>query len=537
MVVATSCQKGDLLSNPNAAGETSIISPGLLVNHVTYDIYNGGGVMDSRPGAVSESPWDQEFIWSQYFVSNYPYYRGNNFYNWSRTSTAYDILRYAVKIEDQVAKQYPTTPSNKVVYSALAKFFRAYAFIWYTQRVGDIPMTEAGNPNNLTPKFDTQKQVYINSLNLLDSANIILGNLIATYPTGIGSVKGSAILDAGDIYGLTNLQWQKLINTYRLRVLISLSKRAGDNADMNIKQQFATIINNPATYPIMTGNTDNMVFKYNASYNAYPIFLRGNNPYNNYANISKTYLNLTTANRDPRTFVVATPAPAQLTAGKTVGDFTAYVGADINTDISTLFNTGSTPATSQYSYANYLRYYSDKGGANCEPDVVIGYPEMCFNIAEAINLGWVTGSSATWYTNGINASLSIYGLTQGQTFTVADVAGKTLGTVTIDINTFLSNVAYAGDNATGLNQILTQKYIALFNNSGWESFYNWRRTGVPTFSQGGAGIGVPANNNLIPRRWQYPLDEFDYNGANCTAAIQSQYGGVDDLSKDTWLTK
>jgi hypothetical protein len=529
IAVATGCQKGDLQDNPNAASQNSTVPASLILNHLTYQLYTGGGVVDGRPGAINETPWDLPFLWAQYYVSNYQYYRGSNFYNWSVSATNYDMLKYAILMEQQAYKQYGTS-NNK--YAALAKFFRAYSFIWLTQRVGDIPMSQAGDVNNLTPAYDNQHDVYKNSLALLDTANTMLGAL--NPPSGSTA---NNVFDAGDIYGLTNLQWQKLVNTYKLRVLISLSKRAADNADLNIKQQFATIVNNPSQYPIMTSNADNLVFKYNAAYNPYPIFARGNAPYNNFANIANTILNITTASADPRTFIIATPAPAQITAGKTVGDFSAYVGADISTPQATLFNNGSTPATSIYSYANYNRYYSSTSGANAEPYIIIGYPELCFNIAEGINRGWASGSAATWYNAGINASLSVFGLAQGQSFTVGDVAGKTLGTVNIDITSFLanSNVVYKGDNADGLNQILTQKYVAFFNNSGWEALYNWRRTGVPAFSQGGSGIGTP--NNLIPRRWQYPSDEANYNGTNLSSALKSQFGGTDDLTLDTWLTK
>jgi len=526
-VVISGCQKGDLLSNPNAVAESATVPVSLILNHMTYDIYAGGGVVDQRPGAVNEYPWDLPFVWGQFFVSNYQYYRGTNFYNWGGSATAYDLLKYAIKMQEQNIKQYGTA-DNK--YTALGQFFRAYCFIWLTQRVGDIPMTQAGNPNNLTPAYDSQHDVYKNCLALLDSANTIFNTLLTANPGN-----ANAVLDAnGDIYGLTYLQWQKVINSYKLRVLISLSKRADDNADLNIKTQFATILNNPAQYPIMTSNGDNMAFKYNAAFNPYSIYLRGNAPYNNYANMCKTLLDITTQNQDPRVFIEATPAPAQLTGGKTVSDFTAYVGADINTDQATLnVNAGA----GIYSYANWQRYYSSPAGLNCEPYILIGYPELCFNVAEGINLGWAAGTTATWYNNGINASLAVYGLKQGQNFPIGDVGGKTIGNVTIDIATFLANpnVIYAGDNATGLNQILQQKYVAFFNNSGWEAFYNWRRTGVPNFSQGGAGIGTP--NSLIPRRWQYPNDEKLYNTTNCNKAISSQFGASDDLTQDTWLTK
>ena len=522
VITTAGCQKGDLLSNPNAASENSTVPVSLLLNHLTYSLSVGGGVTDGRTGAVNENPWNQPAIWEQFHISNYQYYRGNNFYNWSNSATAYDMLKYANLMQVQAVKQYGVQ-SN--VYTALAKFFKAYNFIWLSQRVGDIPMAQAGNINNLTPNYDTQHDVYKHSLALLDSANTLMNAL--------GTANANTVVN-GDIYGLTNLQWQKVINSYKLRVLISMSKRAADNADLNIPAQFATIYNNPTQYPIFNGNADNVKYTYNAAYNPYPIF-PGNAPYNNYSNICKTFLTITTVNNDPRTFIAATPAPAQLKSGKMVNDFTAYVGADINLDLPTL-NVNS--VAGKYSFANYLRYYTSIAGANAEPYIIMGYPELCFNIAEAINLGWVSGANSTaWYNNGIAASLSTFGLTQGQTLIIGDASGTKLGTVTVDIIGFLANpaVIYKGDNAMGRAQILTQKYIAFFENSGWEAFYNWRRTGIPTFSQGGTGIGTA--NSQIPRRWQYPQDEINYNSANYSKAITNQYGGKDDLTQDTWLTK
>ena len=525
-VTNTSCKKDGLENNPNIASSVSTIPVSLILNNITSNM-----IKNANPVSNSEEAWSNVQRLNQYYVANYSYYWGTNFYNWSNSDHQYEMLKNAVKLEEQAQKQFG---NNTNVYFAVSKFIRAYSSIWLAQRVGDIPMTEAGDPTNLIPKYDTQKDVYKNSLKLLDDANAI-------FSSKISPVNSNVKLDAaGDIFGLTNLQWQKLINTYKLRLLISLSKRAVDNTDLNIPAQFAAIVNNPAQYPIMASNSDNMKYVYNAATNQYPIIRTGNINYNNYTNICKTYLDITTANQDPRTFIAATPAPNQIKSiangglGKSISDFTAYVGADINISQSAML----TDATNgKYSYGNYLRYYTSAAGANCEPYVLIGYPEMCFNIAEGINRGWAVGSAATWYNNGIAASLNLYGLTNGQTFTIGDLTGTVLGTVTINTTQFLSNpnVVYAGDNATGLAQILAQKYVAMFNNSASEAYYNWRRTGIPAFPQGGVGIGTP--NNQIPRRWQYPQLEISYNTTNYQAAIQSQYGGTDDVTKDSWLTK
>jgi len=133
-------------------------------------------------------------------------------------------------------------------------------------------MTEAlQGLSNTQPKYDAQKDIFKQSLLWLDSANTILGGLI----------QNGFLEFSGDFYynGRINnplsprdalIEWQKVVNSFQLRVLIEMSKRAVDNADLNIPQQFATIFNNPTTYPIFTSNADNLEYVYNNNYNYYP---------------------------------------------------------------------------------------------------------------------------------------------------------------------------------------------------------------------------------------------------------------------------
>jgi hypothetical protein len=85
-----------------------------------------------------------------------------------------------------------------------------------------------------------------------------------------------------------------------------------------------------------------------------------------------------------------------------------------------------------------------------------------------------------------------------------------------------------------LKQILTQKYLGFFQQSGWEAFYNQRRTGVPNFSVGDGNT----NGKKIPKRWQYPTSERTNNTDNWKAALNAQFGNTnDDINADLWLTK
>jgi hypothetical protein len=200
---------------------------------------------------------------------------------------------------------------------------------------------------------------------------------------------------------------------------------------------------------------------------------------------------------------------------------------------------GFTPG--EYSFTGRKRYYSSYTAENT---IMVGYPEMCLNIAEAINRGWTTGDAEEWYKMGLNASIGFYGIAEGvNTFSYLKAGGKVIESgdyipyqVTYTSEDYYAqpSVKYAGNNATGLEQILKQKYLAFFQNSGAEAYFNYRRTGVPAFQEGGAGTG---NSGKIPLRFQYPSTERTTNGENLAAALSSQFGGSDDINLAMWVIK
>jgi hypothetical protein len=106
--------------------------------------------------------------------------------------------------------------------------------------------------------------------------------------------------------------------------------------------------------------------------------------------------------------------------------------------------------------------------------------------------------------------------------------------VTVNWTTYYaqSTVKYT-TGATGLTQILQQKYLAMFRHSGLEAYFNYRRTGVPTFTTG-PGTG---NSSRIPKRFEYPQSERTVNATNYKAALTSQFGGSDDINATMWLLK
>jgi len=513
------CKKSfsDLYQNPN---KPASVPPYILFN----------GVLNNLADLPNTNSNGAE-IWGQYYIFNYDYY-GNNRYDFGAATTFYNTLENVVRMEQEAIK-LGVSPNNP--YSALGKFFRAYFFIKMSMQLGDIPMTQAlAGLTNLTPAYDAQKKVFQQSLLLLDSANTALANLITAKDNSL----------AGDIYFNNDLKkWQKAVNTFTIRTLVSLSKKATSDADLNLAQQFANILNNPSKYPIMQDGSDNLQYNFVAPSNFYPDNANNFGQNGSRRNMSATHIGLLTQLNDPRVFIVAEPCRYLVdTLHQSPTSVASFVGADPGLDLGIMYNNAG---LQRYSFLNRKRYFS---GYTAEPAIQLGYPEMCFNIAEGINRGWLSGGNAeAWYTAGIKASMDFYGIpSAGGAFTAyfyrpgsTDVTSNSnydTYSIPFDWTAYYTNqtlVKYHGNDSTGLTQILKQKYLSLFRQTGLESYYTYRRTGIPAFTTG-AGTG---NSNRIAMRFKYPGSESAANTKNYQAALQSQYSGNDDINAVMWILK
>ncbi len=481
----SSCKKfADLEKDPNRPGN---VPPSLVFTSALYGTYY--------------APWSDIQRWNQFYCSNYAYYAEQK-YDWTTTSFNYSQLKNVNQMISE-AKRIGLADTNP--YSAIGKFYKAFFFVDMSMRLGDVPLTDAlKSLDNTVPKYDTQKSVFQQVLVWLEESNTELQTLINS---GDQTLTGDFMLN-NDLK-----KWQKVVNSYKLRVLIALSKKESDT-DLNIKTLFANVVNNPTKYPLMTSLDDNLKFTYNNSTDKYPLNQDNYGQTATRNNMSATYLNTLSTLKDPRTFIVADPAPAKIKAGLTASDFGAYVGASSGEsldDMSTKMLNG------EYSSISKSKYYSSYFG---EPCIQIGYSELCFNIAEAITRGWISGNSEDYYVKGIKASWTFHG--------VASVDSKW------DTYYSQATVKLNGTSSEALKQILTQKYLAFFQNSGWEAYNNYRRTGVPAFL---TGTGT-ANSGRIAKRWQYPSSERTTNAVSYKAALVSQFGAeTDDINADIWILK
>ena len=515
MLAFSSCKKSfdDLGLDVNRPGN---VPPSLLFNGVLNNIY--------------DSPYGDSEKWSQYFLQNYDYY-GNNRYDFGPGDNYYNTLKNVIKMEEE-AKRIQLPDVN--AYSALAKFLKAYFFTKMSLEMGDIPMKDAlQGLDNLTPAYDSQKDVFKQAFDWLESAN-----------ADLSSLQSSANTLQGDIYLDNDLQkWQKAVNTFRLRLLLHLSKKAdaADASDLQIKQQFNDIVTDSEKYPLMSGSSDNLEYKYIYPTNKYP-----KNP-GSFGfdalreNCSDTYVSLLTGFHDPRVYITCEPAAALFNESDP-GNFSAFLGANPGEDQGIMYAKANAGG---YSLLNRYHYYRTFIAENC---IQIGYPEMCFNIAEGINRGWAPSLTVTdaenYYKKGILASMAFYGIPLSgsmpvyffkQGFSIDDPSAFNTYNIDFDFNSYYAQIAvtYNGNNAAGLTQILQQRYLALYSHSGLESYFTYRRTGIPAF---GTGPGT-GNSGRIAMRFQYPGTEISTNTGNYNAALTSQFGGNDDINGIIWLLK
>lgn len=156
----------------------------------------------------------------------------NNSYKW--TKQVYDMKKAAVE-------------SNDKNYEAIALILNAWIYSNLTDTYGDVPFSEASRLDEgiSQPKFDQQKNIYIQLLDDLKKANSLF---VTTKPlTGT-----DLFYNAGnDTNGISN--WKKFGNSLSLRLLTRILKR---NGEINVHERIQEIINNPSTYPVFLSNAE-----------------------------------------------------------------------------------------------------------------------------------------------------------------------------------------------------------------------------------------------------------------------------------------
>jgi len=482
-VVATACDNSkltDVNKNPNAPENVSpeLLFPAAAVSSVRAVRSS----IEITPSAFAH--WPQFLSEYQYAEISYYQFRPTTSDSWWLTFYAGPLQDLQQVLTQTIAAKHPNETGPALV-------MRAFDYSTMTGLWGDIPFGEANKgADNFTPVYDTQQAIYDSLLTNLSDANTMMAGGDNTY--------GSR----DPIYGGDVTKWKKLANSLRARLGMNLSKVDPARAKTEVAAAFAA--------GGMASNDD-------IAQISWPGDAINDNPwYDNQkdgigtrddARFSVTFIDTLKHLNDPRLPVFARPVQDP-TCG-TVPNCTPVAAGDYRG-----MPNGLLPGDAG-SWGPKSSRLGPQVFAGDQPSYIMTYAEYEFILAEAAERGWIAGSAATFYQNGIRASMEQWG--------VADA----------DIATYLAQprVAYAGGTA-GLAQIGVQKWISLFTQ-GYEAWSEWRRTGYPNLTP---ALNAKTSDGQIPRRVLYPQTEQSFNNAHLQAAITSQ-GGSDALNKRLWIDK
>lgn len=493
IIICSSCNDFDEINtNPNAATK---VSSSLLATPLILDITT---TVNTAAGFIDDNCLAKQIVWFEY-LNNYNYnYLG-------RAGLSYQKLINANKMVELAE------PDTKDTYEALALFIKSYKFFYFSMRMGDIPYSEAlkGEMGVLKPKYDTQESIMIDILKNLERSSMLFSSC--------KNFTGDPLLQGEP------LKWKKVVDAFRLKVLMYLSKKES-NTELNVKEQFAQIYTEGS---LMQSNNDNLQRKFSDKAGQIYPFNRSVSNHYFYCVISNVMTDMLKDLNDYRLFYFAQPANSKLKDGCKPNDMEAYIGLDPTKE----FASNLTKYSSGECSLMNLRYTDIATG---EPYSIIGYAEQQFILAEAALRGWIKADTEKYYNNGIMASMNY--ITENTPDEEKYHYGMKMTNDYISAYINSDKVKLQGSFDDKVKLIISQKYITSYMQYPYDAYFEYRRTGFPELP-----INPETNRNSdktkIPVRWMYPIREFDYNQQNLKDAVDRQFGGLDDNNQIMWILK
>jgi len=381
----------------------------------------------------------------------------------------YNVISEATAMYDLAGEEGNTNLQG------VALVMQAVGFQMLTELYGPIPFTEAIDPAIVQPAYDDEAVVWTGVIDMYTNAADILAS-------GSGVIPESSDL----FYGGDTSSWLKLANTLKFRALMRASSVISAGAELQ------ALVNDGNMF---TSNGDDALLPYLAAQpDANPIYETIVFGARLEYKVNSVLVESMEALNDDRLPVYA----AENASGDILGKPAGYGNTTTlpNEDLG-------------YTYANI----SGLGDFYLDPElpgILMSYSELNFLMAEAANEGLISGgttAAASYYEEGIAANFAFNGL---------------------DAAAFLAQdgISFTTQN-DGRNKIGLQKWIALFSQ-GFESWTEWRRTGLPVLSP-----AVEGDINSIPTRLYYPTQEPSLNQDNYNSAVQ-RIGGDELTSPLVW---
>lgn len=335
--------------------------------------------------------------------------------------------------------------SNNPWYAGIGKVIKAMNLGLATDLWGDIPNSQAfKGTENLSPTYDSQQQVY-------NDIQALLTEAINDFNQPEN--KNLIIPESNDlIYGGDIAKWKILAYILKARYANNLSKKNPTGSATEALQYVQEAKNLGAS------NDANMYAVFGADATNNNTWYQFITTRDGYISMGKYFIDMLTTMNDPRL-----PLYAE------VNDSGLYYGAEPG---GSNFNDGG------FSIINMTTF----AGADSKIPMV-SYAELLFIEAEANKRLGNESAASSAYDAAITASMEQFGISAG------------------DIANYLA-IHGSNGNPVSLEQIMTQKYIALFTNV--QAYTDWRRTNLPNLTPS-------PGNTQIPRRLPTPQSERIFN--------------------------
>lgn len=458
-------------------------------------------------GALRYSEFQRvQMLYTQHYIQWYsvsvPYFETDRYITRNDWATAYWEAAYAdFGMQIQQIVNITAEDPDKINENAIARIWKVFIVHRITDFWGDVPYSEAWT-GDLTPAYDTQESIYIDMLDELEAA------VDQFDPTASESFGGNDLIFQGN-----TASWIKFANSLRLRLAIRISNVAPDLA----RQHGEAVLAEDNFISTIEGSA---ILKYGRDYgsadeNVQPMsWLRRFDEYR----VSNTLVEFLVGTDDPRLPLYIDPARSDgQYRGLQNGLNPGQIG-EINVDD---YSKDSDIIANQYA-----------------PTGLLIYPEVLFLKAEAALLNWSGAGSdpAVYYEQGIRSSINywlwVYNDIKGRLPEEQATALKDIEISEEAITDYLNDDEIVYDPTKGLEQIITQKWLALVNQ-GFEAWAEYRRTGFPTLN------AIPNSDNAsetgleVPSRVIYPAQEsVAYNTENYLKAIDQQ--GPDLATTKVW---
>ncbi len=414
-------------------------------------------------------------FWAQYWTQSPSASQYRTVDSYTPASTDMDnswTMLYSGALQNLEFVKTQATAQQEYNYSGIAKLLEAYTFQVLTDNFGDIPYSEALNisQNITSPKYDKQAAIY--------------DGIIAMAKDGLADIaKNSKVTPGTDdlIYGGNMTNWTAFGNTLLLKMYLRLS-------DVNASKAQAGITALAGATFITDGQTAKVSFSTTGG-NQNPLYAAAAGPIlNGVQNLycSSTIVDTMNAygpqgNYDLRAdaFFYSTAAYAGIPQGGYSTNTTsgkAYPSAFVGGDAG---NTQSATA----------------------PVIFMSDYESYFLQAEAMARGWLSGTAATAYAGGIQASFNY--CNKGTISAYAEEI-DTLATYYLAVKPFPASGLTAQ-----LQAIALQKWIAFCGNQNCEAWIEQRRFDYPNLPLSKAANGITGGK--LPGRFPYPDVEVTEN--------------------------